>query len=234
MLEVRKVSKTYQHKPILRDVSFTLGPGQSLGVAGHNGSGKSTLLSIVAQVLPPDEGEILVDGAPLRRGRGKAGVLFGYVPQENSLLEDLTVRETLAFWQKVYGLPAAGLFSPSSVPVMLGLDQIRKKRVARLSGGMQKRVSIAIALLRQPRFLLLDEALTALDRGYRMALENYLAAFLSQGNSILYSSHEIGELVGFCSHILVLRRGETAFHGEAGAFPAEGDNTTELDALLNP
>ena len=231
MLEVRKITKAYHHKSILQDVDFTLEPGLCLGVAGHNGSGKSTLLSIIAQVLPPDKGDIFIDGTPLRDNRALAGSMLGYVPQENSLLDDLTVKETLAFWQSVYGLPAAELFSPSSISVMLGLGQIRKKKIAQLSGGMQKRVSIAVALLRQPRLLLLDEALSALDRSYRLALEGYLAEYLKRGNSILYCSHEIGELIGFCGRILVLRQGRKVFDGETAVFPTDA---AALDALLNP
>lgn len=231
MLEVRKISKTFRRNPILREVDFVLEPGQCLGVAGHNGSGKSTLLSIIAQVLPPDAGDVLYDGVSLRRSRGLAGSLLGYAPQENSLLEDLSVGETLAFWQKVYGLPGSQVFSPSSAPVMLGLDQIRKKRIGQLSGGMQKRVSIAVALLRRPRLLLLDEAFSALDRSYRLALEDYLRDFLGQGNSIIYCSHEIGDLMGFCRKILVLRQGRKVFDGGTETFPTEH---SVLDTLLNP
>jgi len=231
MLEVRKISKSYHHKPVLLDVDFTLDPGECLGVAGHNGSGKSTLLAIVARVLPPDKGDIIFEGTLLKEGRIPSDLPLGYAPQENSLLEDLTVYETLAFWQKVYHQPVADLFTPSSVAAMLGLDRIQKKRIAQLSGGMRKRVSIAVALLRQPRLLLLDEALTALDRGYRLALENYLTAFVGQGNSILYSSHEIGELRDFCGRILVLRQGEKIFDGKADSFPTDA---AELDVLLNP
>ena len=231
MLEARKISKAFNRKPILCEVDFNLEAGQCLGVAGHNGSGKSTLLSIVGQVLDPDGGEIWYDGVRLSGNRSLAGSLLGYVPQENSLLDDLTVKETLAFWRKVYGLPADGAFKPSSPAAMLGLEEIQKKRIAQLSGGMQKRVSIAIALLRQPRLLLLDEALSALDRSYRLALEGYLADFCRQGGSILYCSHEIGELTAVCDRILVLRQGMKVFDGETADFPSESG---ALDKLLNP
>ena len=231
MLEARKITKAYRRKPILQDVDFVLEPGQFLGIAGHNGSGKSTLLSIVAQVLPPDAGQVLYEGAKLSGNRALTGAVLGYVPQENSLLEDLTVKETLDFWQKVYKLPAGKVFAPSSPAMMLGLDEIQRKRIAQLSGGMQKRVSIAIALLRQPRILLLDEALSALDRSFRQALERYLTDFCHRGGSIMYCSHEIGELVGFCQRILVLRQGKKVFDGKTADFPTEA---AALDALLNP
>jgi ABC-2 type transport system ATP-binding protein len=231
MLEARKISKVYHRKPILQDVDFTLEPGQLLGVAGHNGSGKSTLLSIIAQILLPDAGEVLYDGARMTGNRTLSSAILGYVPQENSLLEDLTVKETIEFWQKVYRLPKGKSFAPSSPAMMLGLDGIRRKRIAHLSGGMQKRVSIAIALMRQPRILLLDEALSSLDRSFRQALEHHLIDFCRQGGSILYCSHEINELIGFCGRILVLRQGKKVFDGETADFPTE---TAALDAILNP
>jgi ABC-2 type transport system ATP-binding protein len=231
MLEARKISKAYHRKPILQDVDFTLEPGQLLGVAGHNGSGKSTLLSIIAQILLPDAGEVLYDGARMTGNRTLSSSILGYVPQENSLLEDLTVKETIEFWQKVYRLPMSKSFAPSSPAMMLGLDGIRRKRIAHLSGGMQKRVSIAIALMRQPRILLLDEALSSLDRSFRQALEHHLVDFCRLGGSILYCSHEINELIGFCGRILVLRQGKKVFDGETADFPTE---TAALDAILNP
>ena len=231
MLEARKISKTFNRKPILHEVDFALEPGQCLGVAGHNGSGKSTLLSIIAQVLAPDAGEVLYEGASLSEDRSLAGAVLGYAPQENSLLDDLTVEETIAFWRRAYGLPRGGMFAPSSPASMLGLEEIKKKRIARLSGGMQKRVSIAIALLRQPRLLLLDEALSALDRNYRLAMESYMADFCRQGGGILYCSHEIGDLIALCSRILILRQGRIVFDGATREFPTEA---TALDVLLNP
>ena len=231
MLEARGVSKAFNRIPILDKVDFRLEPGQRLGVAGHNGSGKSTLLSIVAQVLAPDSGDVLYDGEPLSVKRSREAAILGFVPQDNSLLDDLTVKETLVFWRKIYGLPANGVFSPSSPAAMLGLDEIAGKRIALLSGGMQKRVSIAIALQRQPRLLLLDEALSPLDRRYRLALEEYMADFCRQGGSIIYCSHETAELAAFCNRILVLRRGRKAFDGPSGDLPAD---TGALDALLNP
>ena len=97
MLEVRGISKTYRHKQILQDVSFSLAPGFRLGIAGHNGSGKSTLLSIIARVTPPDEGDVLFDGVSLLHSRTPADLLPGFVPQEDGLPEDLAVKDVLAF-----------------------------------------------------------------------------------------------------------------------------------------
>ena len=231
MLEVRGIKKAYKDKTVLDGVSFSLNPGQSLGVAGHNGSGKSTLLSIIAQVLPADEGEVLLNNVNLSKNREFAGEALGYAPQEDSLLGDLTVRDTLFFWQRAYGLPVSKVFEPGSPAAILGLEPIQKSRVSKLSGGARKRVSIAIALLRQPKLLLLDEALSSLDRHYRLRLEEYISDFRRAGGIILYCGHYTGELIGLCDRILILRDGQKVFDGEAIHFPTDKD---ELDRLLNP
>ena len=231
MLEVRDVEKAYKRKTVLEKVSFSLGPGQCLGIAGHNGSGKSTLLSIIAQVLPADKGDVFFDDVSLSQNRELAGAILGYAPQEDSLLEDLTVKETLLFWQRVYGLPAGAVFGPSSPAVTFGLEGVQKKRIAALSGGTRKRVSVAVALLRQPKLLLLDETLSSLDRHYRLALEAYMSALRAEGGSVLYCGHDIAELTGLCDRIIVLRDGQKVFDDDALAFPAAG---ADLDRLLNP
>lgn len=231
MLEVKGLTKNYHGKPVLRDVSFSLSAGECLGVAGHNGSGKSTLLAIVGQVTAPDAGQILCDGADVMGDRQFMCGSVGYVPQNNSLLPDLTVQETLRFWQQTYHLGHLELFSPNSPCTMLGLEKIAKKRVGALSGGMQKRLSMALALLHSPRFLLMDEALPALDRQYRSLLFHWLNRAKALGTALLYCSHEVEELRDFCDTILVLRDGQTAFYGPAAAFPTLPKT---LDSMMNP
>ena len=230
MLEAVDLCKQYRRCSVLGGVSFKLAPGQSLGVAGHNGSGKSTLLAVVAQVLPPDAGQLLFGGKSVLGNRAFMRANIGYVPQQNGLLPDLRADETVRFWQRAYGLDEAGLTAFSSVFAMMGLGPLAKKRVGQMSGGEQKRLSVAIALMHRPAFVLLDEAFTALDRQYRQALDSWLDAHLKRGGALLHASHEIGELVTHSDGLLILRHGEVAFHGAAAAFPQ--DNAS-LDALLN-
>lgn len=229
MLEAVGLTKTFRKKKVLDNVSFSLKPGECLGIAGHNGSGKSTLMEIAAQVLAPDSGQLLHDGANVLGDRAFMRGMVGYAPQRDSLPPDLRVGEALAFWQKLYGV-SGDVFADDSPAAMMGLFGMRDKKIARLSGGMKKRVSIALALLHSPRCLLLDEVFSALDRLYRERLAEWLTRHKQNGNSILYCSHEIGELRTFCDRILVLREGKAAFYGEMAAFPAEG---RALDELLN-
>ena len=231
MLEVLNVTKTYGKAEVLRGVSFTLSPGECLGVAGHNGSGKSTLLSVVAQVVPPSTGQLLWNGRDVLGDKAFLRANMGYVPQKNSLLEDLTVLETLQFWQRAYPLSPQDLFAQDSPCTMLGLEKIAKKRVGALSGGMQKRLSTALALLPKPQILLMDEVLPALDRHFRLALFSWLNEARSTGTSLLYCSHEVEELRTFCDNILVLRDGKTAYYGPSADFPTQPEALSEI---MNP
>lgn len=230
MLQVENLTKHYRGRAVVNGAGFVLRPGECLGIAGHNGSGKSTLMAMVAQVLPADAGQILCDGQNVMDNRDFLRTALGYVPQQNGLLEDLTVRQTLQFWRKAYGLPQSGLFAPGSPAALMGLEPLAKKRVGQLSGGMQKRLSVAIALQHNPRFVLLDEVLPALDRHYRDSLHQHLLAARRQGAGVLYCSHEVEDLRRFCDNILVLREGQTVFYGTAASFPTGAET---LDVLMN-
>lgn len=229
MLEAVGISKTYRGKTVLSSSAFSLEPGELLGIAGHNGSGKTTLLSIVAQVTKPDSGDIREDGVSVMGRRNFLRRSLGYIPQQNWLLPDLTVQETLRFWQRTYGM-SGPLWGASSVCSLLGLEPLAKKRVGTLSGGMQKRVSTALALMHNPRYLLMDEALPALDRHYRSLLLHWIANFRQGGGSVIYCSHETEDLRVLCDRILILQEGKTVFYGTAARFP---DDQT-LDRIMNP
>lgn len=230
VLEAVDIVKQYRGKRALDGVGFTLSPGEFLGVAGHNGSGKSTLMSIVAQVQRPTAGDLRSDGHSIVGNRAFLRRSMGYAPQKNGLLPDLTVLQTLRFWQRTYGL-AGGLFAPGTPAAVMGLEPLQKKRVGTLSGGMQKRLSVALALMNNPRYLLLDEVLGAMDRHYRTALHDWLAGFRAQGGAVLYCSHEVEELRAVCDSILVLRDGRTVYYGPAAAFPTQA---AVLDEIMNP
>lgn len=231
MLEAKGLTKVYRNTKVLDGVSFYVAPGETLGVAGHNGSGKSTLLSIVAQMLIPTGGSLLYNGQSIMGDRSFMRKMVGYVPQQNCLLDDLTVFETLNFFLKAYELKNTDLFAPNSPAAVLGLKEIAKKRVGALSGGMQKRLSLALALLHNPKVLVLDEVLGALDLRYRNAFRSWMAAYVQQGGSILYCSHETEELRQLCRRMLLLRQGKVVFYDAVENFPTDPER---LDVLLNP
>jgi len=204
MLEVKDIHKSYGGRQVLQPVGFCLPEGHCLGVAGDNGSGKSTLLRLLAQVLCPDGGDILWDGRSVLGDRAFLRRCVGYVPQNSDLAEELTVRRQLRLWQSACG--AVGEPDPE-VMTLLGLEELLPRRIDQLSGGMQRRVSIALALMNRPRILVMDEASAGLDRAYRLALLDWLEEFLHRGGCLIWCSHHQEEIHRLCGSVLTLEDG---------------------------
>lgn len=201
MLEVKNITKSYRGRQVLPSVSFCLPAGQCLGITGENGSGKSTLLRIIAQVEKPDAGDILFAGNSIRNHRAFFRKQVGYVPQHSELMPDLTVREQLKLWQSACGL--SGSISENLMD-LLDLQPMLKARTQELSGGMQKRVSIAMALMNDPKILIMDEVTAGLDRDYTARLLTFAEEFLARGGRILWCSHQTEEIQQLCGGILRL------------------------------
>ena len=188
MINLRKISFSYGRREILKDLSFSVGPGECVVLAGPNGSGKSTAASLIAGVLRPVSGEISVQGS------------VGFVPQGTALFEDMSVEDNLRFF--------AGLKNcqvPEQLP--FGVERYRKSRVSKLSGGMKKQVSIACALLGDPQILLLDEPCAALDIEYRRELTELILEKKSQGCAIVYVGHEPQEFYPFYDKLVFFGNG---------------------------
>lgn len=205
MLEIDSICKSYNGRQVLAPVSFRVGPGECVGVAGENGSGKSTLLRLLAQVERPDRGDIRYDGASVLGDRKFLRRHMGYVPQHHDLMEDLTVSAQLKLWQS-----ACGQSGPISAEIMelLGIEPMLRSRIGTLSGGMQRRVSIAMALLGSPDILVMDEATAGLDRGYSEELLNWLERYLRRGGRLIWCSHSPEELSRLCGSCLRIRDGQ--------------------------
>lgn len=191
MLEIKQISKSFGRLQVLKDVNMTVQDGECVGLAGVNGAGKSTLLEIIAGGIEPDAGEIYLDGK-LESGAALAGRI-GFVPQENPLFEELTVKDNLELWYEGRK-EAVERSMEEGVLSMLGIASFYHKRVSRLSGGMKKRLSIACALAGEPEILMLDEPGAALDIEAKTVIIQYLKEFAGEGHSVLIASHEIPEL----------------------------------------
>ena len=208
MLEVQNLCKSYHGVQVLHPVSFTLSPGECLGVAGANGSGKSTLLRLIAQVEKPDSGSVHYQGKSVAGDRKFLRTVLGYVPQDAELAPELTVKEQLALWRA-----ACGYKGPVQEELMdlLGLRAMLPSRVRELSGGMQRRVSIAMALSTGREVLVMDEATAGLDESYRGALLGWMEAFLARGGCAVWCTHLTDELERICTGCLTIREGHASW-----------------------
>jgi ABC-2 type transport system ATP-binding protein len=202
-VQARGLVKRFGDREALRGVSFAAAAGELVAVIGPNGAGKTTLLSILAGILDPDGGELIV-------GSGAVG----WVPQQAALYRRLTVEENLLLFARLEKHPDPR----ASVEQMLelsGLGERRGEIVARLSGGNQQRVNIAIGLLARPSVLLLDEPSVGLDPRQRARLWEFVAGLAGRGTTVIFSTHDIQEAERYGGRLLVLADGEALFDGSA-------------------
>lgn len=178
MAGLHNVYFSYGKRKILEGLSFSVNPGECIVLAGPNGSGKSTALAILAGVFRPDSGEVDAPGQ------------IAYVPQGTALFEDMTVGDNLRFFA---GMADADM----QKPLPFHVDQMWKKKVSKLSGGMKKRVSIACALMGSPQLVLLDEPCAALDVEYKAELTSIVHDLKNSGCAIVYVSHDPMEVASF-------------------------------------
>jgi len=212
MLVGRELTKTYGSQFALHQASIELNPSSITMLLGRNGSGKSTLLNMLALAQAPDSGSVEVDELSGRAARAA----IGFVPQEIALFEDLSIEENLRCWCP---LPAkAARERVDEVLERLDLTDIRRKLLRNLSGGQKRRVNLAVALMGQPRYLLLDEPLAGVDEDNEQRILELLADYARQGVGVLISSHQPRVLRGLADQALVLERGETIFAGQAADY----------------
>jgi ABC-2 type transport system ATP-binding protein len=204
-VQAQGLVKRFGEREALKGVSFAAAPGELVAVIGPNGAGKTTLLSILAGILDPDGGELTV-------GTGAVG----WVPQQAALYRRLTVEENLLLFARLEKHPDPR----GSVKEMLelsGLGERRGEIVARLSGGNQQRVNIAIGLLARPGVLLLDEPSVGLDPRQRARLWEFVSGLAERGTTVIFSTHDIQEAERYGGRLLVLADGEALFDGSPDA-----------------
>ncbi len=202
MFELKNICKSYGENQVLTNINLMISEGQWKGLAGKNGSGKSTLMRISAQVQNPDSGDILFDGVSVLGDRNFLKTNLAYIPQEDGLAEFLSVKQQLEFWQS-----AVNSKNDEAIEFM-GVNELMKKRISSLSGGQKKRVSIAMSLQNNPKFIIADEAFSALDIEFKTRAENLLKAMQKNGTAILWCSHDFGEIKNLCDSCFVLKDGE--------------------------
>lgn len=205
MIVIDSIKKKYK-KYILEDINFSVEKGQCVGILGVNGCGKSTLFSIMAGTKKSSGGRMLYNGLDAGKNKKIFTDYVGYVPQENPLIEELTVNDNLKLWYSNSKKDLKKDFL-DGVPAMLGLNEVKKVPVCRLSGGMKRRVSIAAALANDPPILILDELSAALDLVCKKEIIKYLKYYLKQNGTIVMTTHEEDE-IALCNRILIMKEGK--------------------------
>ncbi len=189
MIEATNISKSYGKKQVLKSISFDAKAGERLVIVGRNGCGKTTLLKILAGAMAPDGGSLNYFGEEPLKNRAVFRTRCGYVPQENPLMDELSVLDNLRLWGYDRKRPDKALLD------QFELEELLKTRVAKLSGGMKRRVSLACGVISHPGFLILDEPTAALDICYRDELLGWLKSYQANSGIVLMTTHEEAEIM---------------------------------------
>jgi len=214
-LEVRSLAYAYGERRAVDGLSFDVRRGECFGFLGPNGAGKSTALSCMIGLLQGWTGEILLAGTPIQPAREPAvRARFGFVPQELALYQELSARENLQFFGRLLGLDGAALRSAVEQSLATaGLQDRSREAVAGFSGGMKRRLNLAIAVLGRPELLLLDEPTAGMDPQSRNHMFEALAALKAGGSTLIYTTHYMEEAERLCDRILILHEGRPAAVG---------------------
>jgi ABC-2 type transport system ATP-binding protein len=203
--------------PSLEGVSFSVPIGESLGLLGPNGAGKTTLISLAAGLLPEQRGRILFKGEPLAGARNRTPHLVSLVPQDNAFYPMLTVRENLKFFGEVQGITGQRLKDQeASTLAFTQLESFVNRRAGQLSGGLKRRLNLAIGLLAEPGTLLLDEPTVGVDPQSRHFLLAAIKDLQRSGRTIIYTSHYMDEIEAICGHVAILDQGKVLVSGTLG------------------
>jgi len=216
-LAVRGLERSFGHVRALRGVDFALDAGDSLAVFGPNGAGKTTLLRILAGLLRPHKGEVLLDGAPLERTDAAHRRRVGLIAHYSLLYDGLTAAENLAFYARLYGLSDREALVTRTLEGV-GLADRAGDAVGTFSRGMVQRMAIARALLHEPRIVLLDEPFSGLDQRAAATLRELLMRLRAERRTMVLVTHNIDEGLELATHVAIQVGGRLAEFG-----PVAGD-----------
>lgn len=211
MIDLQNIKKTFGDKDVLNGLNLTIAAGEIYGLLGPNGAGKTTAINILCNLLDADSGNVTFNGQGVS---GSTKYAIGIVPQEISVYKDLTCMENLQFFAELYGIPGPARRERIDELIRaFSLDEYADTEVAKLSGGWQRRINIAVALTHSPSALVLDEPTAGLDVEARYELWSLIKSLQSQGVTILLTTHQLDEAERLCSRIGIIHQGRITAQG---------------------
>ena len=236
-LRVTNLHKSFRDFKAVDGVSFTIDKGEIFGLLGPNGAGKTTTIRMLSTVLPPDEGEITVGGYDMKTDAEAIRSLIGVCPQELALYEDLSAYDNMVFFGRMSGqtTPQAKEQAAANLKLM-GLQDRARGKVSTFSGGMKRRINLAIALMGSPQFLFLDEPTVGIDPQSRNYIFENIRDLQNHGLTVLYTTHYMEEADRLCNRVAVMDGGKIIAMDTPRNLKAQigdPDRTTLEDVFLN-
>lgn len=208
MLRVEALEKRYGKVHAVKALSFHIQRGDCVGILGPNGAGKSTAIGMIATLIKPTSGRIFYNDRDITVNPDSIRGELGYVPQEIALYETLTGLDNLLFWGKAYGLKGHVLKRRiAQVGEIIGLEDRLKEPVSTYSGGMKRRLNIGVALVHEPKILILDEPTVGIDPQSRNHILDVIRTLNQGGLTVIYTSHYMEEIAYLCTDVLILDQG---------------------------
>lgn len=226
MLDVRSVRKAFGSRQAVRGLSFSVAPGQVVGLLGQNGAGKSTTLRIIAGVLTPDDGDVIIAGHSIREQRMSAQRSLGYLPEGAPLYEDMTPSLFLDFMARARGLAAGERRAALEKAIAATrIPDVMHQRIGSLSKGFRRRVGLAASILHDPAVLVLDEPTDGLDPVQKQAVRSLIAR-MAPTRAILISTHTLSDVPAMCQRALLIHQGRIIADDTPAGLAGQGDDGT--------
>jgi len=233
MIEVAGLGKRFGARLAVEDVTFRASDGQVTGLLGPNGAGKTTSLRVLAGLLRPDRGRVLVDGADVTRQPGAARRALGVLPETAGLYGRLTAREHLEYAARLHGLTGRDLDAAVDRAIdVLGMDGLASRRTAGFSQGERRKVALARALVHDPQNVLLDEPTNGLDVMSIRSVRRQVRRLADAGKCVVLSTHVMQEVAALCDRIVILARGRVVAEGTPAEILAAGRAAGLEDAFV--
>jgi heme ABC exporter ATP-binding subunit CcmA len=220
LIRVAGLRKTFGNHRVLDGLDLDVRAGEAVAVLGANGAGKTTLLKVLATLVRPTRGTVMVAGYDCARDAERVRGQIGLVAHSSYVYEDLTAAENLTFWATLSGLTLTRADRAAALAAV-ELDRAADERVRTFSAGMKRRLSLARFVLARPRVLLLDEPFTGLDQRAKKWLEEHLAAFKAGGGALLMTTHSFGRELAVADRIAILAGGAIALDTARGSLSAD-------------
>jgi sodium transport system ATP-binding protein len=233
MIVVRNLHKSFGEVKAVRGVSFEARDGEITGLLGPNGAGKTTTLRMLYSLLPPDEGEIRIDGLDPNSDAMEIKRTLGVVPDGRGLYNRLTARENIEYFGELHGMSRTEMKDRiAHLTKTLGMEDFIERRTEGFSQGQRVKVAIARAMVHSPQTVLLDEPSNGLDVMATRALRNYILSLKRDGHSVVLSTHIMQEVAALCDRIVIIAKGEVAADGTAAQLMERSNSTTLEDAFV--
>lgn len=214
IIKAQNLKKSFGSIEAVKGVSFHVKEGEIYGFLGPNGAGKTTTISMVTGLLKPDSGRALINGLDIWLEPKRVKSLIGVVPQETAIYEELSARDNLSFWGGLYGLSGRELRSHVDfILSRVGLSDRARGQVKKFSGGMKRRLNLAMGLIHKPRILFLDEPTVGIDPQARLNILDLIREEASSGTTIFYTTHYLEEAQALCARVGILDFGEILAEG---------------------